>query len=295
MKVFSNHRCLLGEGPLWHPERGSFFWVDIHGQRVFEKRIASSALDYDDSWSIPCKPSALASVINQPDKIWVICSQGLAILDTITGIFTLEVGMKLAEGMRTNDAGVGPDAKLWIGTMEDSPSGPNGALYALAANGDIDQVKTGIGIPNTFCWSPDGDHFFLTDSMHQLMHRISFDNGRLGSETTFIDLRSTTATPDGGAIDSDGNLWNAQWDGSRIATYDPGGTLRQAIELPVARPTSCCFGGPNLDLLLITSASEGLSATELKQAPLSGCSLIVKTAPTQGLAIPAFELNQRAH
>lgn len=291
MKVFSSQRCILGEGPLWHQQRGSFFWVDIHGQHVFEKHITSANVEYDNCWSIPCKPSALACVSNQPDKIWVVCSQGLALLDTITGCFTLEVAMELAEGMRTNDAGIGPDAKLWIGTMEDTPSGPNGALYSIATDGYVEQVKTSIAIPNTFCWSPQGDRFYLTDSMQQLMQRISFDKGRLGSETVHVDLRDTAATPDGGAIDTDGNLWNAQWDGARIAVYEPCGTLRQTIELPVARPTSCCFGGENMDLLLITSASEGLSATELEQTPLSGCTLIVETTPSQGLILPRFALS----
>jgi sugar lactone lactonase YvrE len=136
MKVFSNHRCILGEGPLWHSARASFFWVDINSQRVFEKHVDSENYNYDNCWSIPCKPSALTCVVNQSDEIWVICSQGLAMLDVITGSFTLEVTMVLAEGMRTNDAGVGPDAKLWIGTIEDAPIEPNGALYSIAADGN---------------------------------------------------------------------------------------------------------------------------------------------------------------
>ncbi|MEO1705879.1 MAG: SMP-30/gluconolactonase/LRE family protein, partial [Pseudomonadota bacterium] len=27
--IYDPHRCLLGEGPLWHPERQELFWFDI--------------------------------------------------------------------------------------------------------------------------------------------------------------------------------------------------------------------------------------------------------------------------
>jgi sugar lactone lactonase YvrE len=45
------------------------------------------------------------------------------------------------------------------------------------------------------------------------------------------------------------------------------------IPMPVARPTSCVFGGPNLDQLYITSASTRMPAEELARQPLAGGSL----------------------
>ena len=32
--IFDNRPCELGEGPLWHPQRGQLFWFDITGQRM---------------------------------------------------------------------------------------------------------------------------------------------------------------------------------------------------------------------------------------------------------------------
>jgi sugar lactone lactonase YvrE len=43
-----------------------------------------------------------------------------------------------------------------------------------------------------------------------------------------------------------------------VICYDPEGVERACIELPSRHPTSCCFGGENLDILYITSARHGL-------------------------------------
>lgn len=52
--------------------------------------------------------------------------------------------------------------------------------------------------------------------------------------------------------------------------YLPNGKLDQVIEMPVPRPTSIAFGGPDLSTLFITSARTRLPASTLADAPLSG-------------------------
>jgi sugar lactone lactonase YvrE len=47
--------------------------------------------------------------------------------------------------------------------------------------------------------------------------------------------------------------------------------------MPIQRPTSCAFGGSNLDQLFITSASTGLSQNELTQQPFAGDLFLVDT------------------
>ena len=48
------------------------------------------------------------------------------------------------------------------------------------------------------------------------------------------------------------------------------GEMLAAIELPVSHPTCCCFGGPALDRLYVTSASEPLSESQRADEPLAG-------------------------
>ena len=60
--------------------------------------------------------------------------------------------------------------------------------------------------------------------------------------------------PDGSAIDTEGFVWNARWDGSCLLRLTPDGQVERKIDLPVSRPTSCVFGGEDLKTLFITSA-----------------------------------------
>jgi sugar lactone lactonase YvrE len=76
--------------------------------------------------------------------------------------------------------------------------------------------------------------------------------------------------PDGSAVDRDGYLWNARWDGWCITRFAPDGTLDRIIDLPVQRPTCCAFGGPELKTLYITTAIGDLTEVALRSQPWAG-------------------------
>jgi hypothetical protein len=59
-------------------------------------------------------------------------------------------------------------------------------------------------------------------------------------------------------MDVEGYIWNARWDGSCLLRLTPDGAVDRILELPISRPTSCVFGGPNLTTLYITSAASPL-------------------------------------
>lgn len=35
--IFDDRVCALGEGPLWHPQRGALYWFDIHAKTLHSK------------------------------------------------------------------------------------------------------------------------------------------------------------------------------------------------------------------------------------------------------------------
>jgi sugar lactone lactonase YvrE len=76
--------------------------------------------------------------------------------------------------------------------------------------------------------------------------------------------------PDGAAVDAQGYYWIAHVNGWRVARYSPDGKIDRTIGLPVQRPTMCAFGGDNLDVLYVTSATYPLSETALAKQPLAG-------------------------
>jgi hypothetical protein len=76
--------------------------------------------------------------------------------------------------------------------------------------------------------------------------------------------------PDGLTVDSDGNLWVAVWGGGELRRYSPTGALLSVLPVPVERPTSCAFGGPDSSTLFFTSARDGLDDEAVASQPDAG-------------------------
>jgi len=93
--------------------------------------------------------------------------------------------------------------------------------------------------------------------------------------------------PDGMTSDTDGNLWIAMWGGAQVTKWDPRtGRLLEQIPLPVLQPSSCIFGGADLNELYVTSARKGLSQEKLQEYPLSGGVFKINTRVT---GTPSFQ------
>ncbi|MBN6056685.1 SMP-30/gluconolactonase/LRE family protein, partial [Nonomuraea sp. RK-328] len=91
--------------------------------------------------------------------------------------------------------------------------------------------------------------------------------------------------PDGMAIDAEGCLWIAMWGGGRLVRLDPEGRLLSEVPVPVAQPSSCAFGGPDLDVLYVTTAREGLGPHPVGPA---GSVLAVRGLGVQGMPTARF-------
>ena len=96
------------------------------------------------------------------------------------------------------------------------------------------------------------------------------DTGAVSNRRVFVSMSQSEGRPDGLSVDAEGYVWLAIWDGWRVARYTPDGQIDREINMPVPRPTSCCFGGADLKTLYITSARVRMSQASLNEAPLSG-------------------------
>jgi sugar lactone lactonase YvrE len=85
------------------------------------------------------------------------------------------------------------------------------------------------------------------------------------------------------AIDSDDHLWVAFWGGGCVAKIDPSdGSIHERVLVPVTAPTACAFGGPNMNQLLITTASLGLDQKAKSSQPMAG-DLFIAEVSAQGV------------
>jgi sugar lactone lactonase YvrE len=75
--------------------------------------------------------------------------------------------------------------------------------------------------------------------------------------------------PDGAAVDSAGNYWNAQFEGGQVIQFSPSGEILQRVMLPAKCPTMVSFGGDDLKTLLVTTTGNR-PAEELADYPANG-------------------------
>ncbi|MEN8242617.1 MAG: SMP-30/gluconolactonase/LRE family protein, partial [Chloroflexota bacterium] len=176
---------------------------------------------------------------------------------------------------RFNDGAVGPAGNFWAGTMyqglaTDRPA--PGSLYRLHPDENVRLIQPDLTISNGLGWSPDKTRFYHTDTLHHTIYRYDFDpvRGEASNRRVFVHDLDQPGVPDGLTVDSQGFVWSARWGGWKITRYDPDGIPERGIELPVECPTSCTFGGADLNQLYITSAWTALTPEQRTVQPQAG-------------------------
>lgn len=272
LSAVTAHRAQLGEAPFWDAPSQALYWVNIAGKQAL--RLMGGQLQV---WQLPEHVSAFIPC-ERGDAL-VTLSSGVYRLDLSTEALTLLCVADPQPGNRGNEARCDARGRLWLGTMqnnigehgEDLPiTRRSGGLFRIDAGGQVTPLLQGLGIPNTLLWSDDGAHVHFGDSMDGTLYRHSIQaDGQLDPAQVWFGPHSRGG-PDGSAMDVDGYIWNARWDGSCLLRLTPQGEVDRIIELPVSRPTSCVFGGPNLTTLYITSAASPLDH------PLDGAVLAIE-------------------
>jgi sugar lactone lactonase YvrE len=272
LSAVTSHRARLGEGPFWDVPTQALYWVDIAARqalRLMGGELQVRQLPEHVSAFIPCE---------RGDAL-VTLSSGVYRLDLATEALTLLCVADPKAGNRGNEARCDAQGRLWLGTMqnnigeqgEDLPiTRRSGGLFRIDADATVTRLLNGLGIPNTLLWNEAGSQVHFGDSMDGTLYQHSIQaDGQLGAAQAWFGPH-TRGGPDGSAMDAEGYIWNARWDGSCLLRLTPSGEVDRIIELPVSRPTSCVFGGPELTTLYITSAASPLNH------PLDGAVLAIE-------------------
>ena len=274
----------LGEGPVWCSKTGTLFFVDIKSPSILNWHPNGASKIFP-------MPSEIGSIALRKDGGLVAAlRRGLAFveLNPLTVEF-LPLSTHEPKENRFNDGKCDSKGRFWIATMDDGCRQPLGAIWRLSEDLHLERIDTGYIVGNGFGWSPDGQTMYFTDSENRKILAYPFDpiTGSLGERRCFATIPTSAGYPDGLAVDVEGCVWSAHWDGSRITRYRPNGSIDRVILMPVPRPTSLAFGGDDLGKLYVTSASIGLSVEQLADSPLSG-GLFEMDSDTQGLQVARF-------
>lgn len=277
---------IIGEGPVWHAARNSFFWVDIEGMKLHEMNWKDKQVKV---WNMPQRIGMVA--VADDGNLVVAFQEGLAIFNlktsAINWLFDFE---KDIVSNRPNDGKCDSEGRLWLGTMDVLASKNSGALYCIDSN-RITKHLTSLTIANGMAWSLDNKHFYFIDSPLKKIDSYLFDvvTGIIEFEKTVVKVPEEMGFPDGMCIDAEGMLWVAHWGGYCVARWNPeNGKLLGKIEFPLPQVSSCVFGGENLDQLFITTASVGLSEVDLLKYPASGHVFIAELG-VKGVAANLFK------
>lgn len=292
--VLSDSRDQVGECPVWSVAEQALYWVDIEGRKIHRFDWASQT---QQTWNTPERVGCIALTER-------LGAGGGVIAAMETGIFAVrfldapDVNVKLIAGidhpalnMRFNDGRCDARGRFWVSTMcmDMSLGSTVGAVYCLDKAGLIATRLGQMKTPNGMAFSPDGRTYYLSDSHPSVQKIWAFDFDQDTAATSnrreLVDMTDLPGRPDGAAVDIDGTYWICGNDAGFVHQFSTAGVLLRSVGVPVAKPSMCTFGGPNLDILFVTSIRPGGVSAD---APgLNGAVFALKT-DTRGLPEPLF-------
>ena len=291
--------CELGEGALWHAELGVYLHVDIYGP---SKLCAGPAVFLHDPYDAAAPaarclpmPSFCGTVVPRASGGLVVAlKDGVHAVDLRSGATTFLLNPDGVATNRWNEGKCSPEGRFWAGTMgEPGKVTPNaGALYCVHADLTAARVVPDVTISNGLAWDVARKVMYFIDTPKECVFAFDYDaaSGAATNQRVAFRIPEGTGHPDGCCLDSEGNLWIAQWGGSRVCAYNPadGGSVVAEVALPCENVSSCTFGGPGLKDLYITTAKEHLSAEQRAQQPLAGHCFIVRDIGWTGVPAGVF-------
>lgn len=276
----------LGECVLWHAPSQSIYWTDIERRELLRCHWPSRHIERTQL------PDRLCAFGFQADSDWLICAfdRGFARYRPATGERHWLYPLPDTHELRLNDGRVDPQGRFWAGSMIENATNSSpllhkqAQLYCCDQRGNVSSHLQGIHISNGLCWSPDGCQQYFADSPRQKIYRFDVEQKpyNLSSQQLFANTEPGHF-PDGATVDAEGRLWSAQWGSGEVLCYAPDGSILHRVDVPATQVTCVAFGGPQLDLLIVTSARCNLSARALARQPEAG-HLFVYQTHTRGLA-----------
>ena len=289
IEVVLDVKTTLGEGPLWDVDQQRLYWIDSFDGRVFRSTADGRELR---CWDVPQK---IGSMALRKDGEGAILSleRGFYTLDFKTGEVTLihdpepetcrAIGSTTARSIGAAGSSPGP----WTRWRRMRPA----SLYRLDPDFSVTRIDSGMTCSNGPCFSPDDKTFYFSDTWTGDIWAYDFDinTGSVSNRRAFVkaDMSGGGGT-DGSTVDAEGALWNVLVYAGQIVRYTADGKVDRVIEMPVKKVTSVMFGGPNLDILYVTSMAKPPLPRFPGDGVLRGSLFAIHDLGIRGVAEPRF-------
>ncbi|AJD40271.1 SMP-30/gluconolactonase/LRE family protein [Rhizobium sp. SEMIA 4085] len=286
-KTLCNTSSVLGEGPTYDPDTDTVWWFNILGKELHELNLST---EIKKVHPLPMMASVLARI--DANRQLLATEEGLFVRDIGSGNLTFYAAFENDNPEnRSNDGRTHPSGALWISTMSKRAEPQAGAIYHVAG-GRVTKIFSGISIPNSICFSPDGTIGYYTDTRISRLMRVMVDPQTglpTGEPIVMVDSMDDPGGIDGSVCDSDGYIWNARWGAGVVDRYSPDGLRIARYKVPAAQPSCPAFIGVNADRLAVTTAWEGLDDTARSSQPQAGA-LLELGVTVKGVFDPVYLL-----
>ena len=261
MTILCPKRCIIGEGPIWNDREQLLYYVNGYENEICIVNTASKELVVK---KLPAPETGVAAI--------AFGENGDIILSRSDGVFILRGDEYIPlydkdkyELRYCNDMKVGPDGRLYVGTLSEKKRRVSekidGKLYSIDNSGVVKLLLDGLIVSNGMAWSADGLRFYHTDSDTCFIKEYMLDS--LTGDIRYTGREVYVLGVDGFTIDQNDNLFVACWGQGHIAVVDTAKMeITSYIKVPAAIPTSCAFVGQNMENLAITTATYGISEME---------------------------------
>lgn len=263
-----------GEGIFWNALDGLVWWTDIEGKSLWSydpvNRVSRSMPMPDRACCFaPCTSGGL--IVAFADRVSFFDPD----TEAETKICNFEPGNPET---RANDGCTDRQGRLVVGGMNEVSRKPTSSVISIDANLRVTTLIKNVSCANSACFSADGKTMFFADTPDReiVAYDYDLDTGLPTNRRLHASFADEPGLPDGSCVDSEGGVWNAEWQGRRVVRIAPDGQIDRVIEVPVWKPTCCAFGGENLDSLFITTSRMRSDEDTLAKEPLSGGLFAIK-------------------
>lgn len=264
MKILTQKRCNIGEGPTWNDKKQKLYFTNGFGGN--EICIYDFQTDKVSTRSLPFGVAAFA--FDAENNLIVSHGDGVHILNDDNSLTPIYDNSKY-EIKFANDMKVGPDGAIYVGTQSGKRKRVSdkidGKLYRISPNGEVSVLLDNLILSNGMEWSIDENKFYHTDSGTNMINEYDFDKN--SGKIQFTGRQIRVDGVDGFTIGNDNRLYVGCWGRGHVAVVETESMdIVDYIPMICEIPTSCGFCGENMDVLAITTASSFADLTIDKNA-----------------------------